>query len=236
MRILRLALVGVAFLLAVVLASPVYARGGVFVIQPNQEAVQSLPSLNPDESAAGNFSATGPIDFYVLGPNGTLLLFYNHTEFSDFKFNPDVKGICTICMVNCEPTNVTVTLTYGLNFIVVVYSTVNLSMSTTTTVQQASQTFTIPPPSHITTPPPSSIPKIPMPRLAIPYEPFDWSQILDFIKNNINTILGILATGIGSIVAWIKKLPYRIWWWWKYRRNRTPSTILDSPSQPVDMS
>jgi hypothetical protein len=78
MKILRLALVGVAFLLAIVLASPVYARGGVFVIQPNQEAVQSLPSLNPDESAAGNFSATGPIDFYVLGPNGTLLLFYNH--------------------------------------------------------------------------------------------------------------------------------------------------------------
>ena len=228
MNILRLALVGVAILLGVVLASPVYAIGGVFVIQPNQDAAQSLPSLNPDESAAGNFSATGPIDFYAMGPNGTLLLFYNHTEFSDFEFSPDVTGICTICMVNCGPTNVNVTLTYGLNFVVVCYETVTFTMSAATAVQHSSQTSTIPPPSHITTPPPTSIPKIPMPRIIIPSD--DWSGILDFMKNNIGIIFGAIVGSLGSIFAWLKKLPSRLRWWLKYRRNRTPATILDSLS------
>jgi hypothetical protein len=230
-----LAIVAPILLLAL-LTSSVSARGGVFVVPPTQSVVQSLPSLNTDESVAGIFSATGPIDFYVLGPSGTLLLFYNQTEFSDFKFYPDVKGICTICMVNCEPTNVTVNLTYGINFVVNLYETVDLSFSTHTTlqpVQPPPQTITIPPLSHITTPP-SLIPKILMPRLTmpqltIPALPFDWSDIVDLMKNNISTILGILASVIGSIITWIIHLPSRIRWWFKHRKNRTPSTILDSP-------
>lgn len=201
----KLLVIIMPILVLAVLASPVFARGGVFEITPHQEAVQSLPILNTDESAAGNVSASGYIDFYVLGPNGTVLLCYNHTEFAEFKFYPDVKGVCTIHMAdNYESGNVTVNLIYGINFVVVCEATIDFTMSTATTAQTASITITS--------------------------EPSYWSEILDFIKNNISAIFTALLGALGSIVAWLKKLPYRIWYWRKYRKNRTPSDVLNSPN------
>jgi hypothetical protein len=182
------------------------ARGGVFVIQPQQEAVETLPSLNTAESVAGNFSADGVIDFYILGSNGTVLQYYNKTDFAEFKVYPDVEGVCTLHMANnYESRNVTVNLQYGINFVVVLTGNVGLN-------------FQMPSPSITITPEPS----------------FDWSRIVDFFKNFgsfIITALLSLASKIRGFIEWIRNWRYRRWWNKKYRKPRTPSTVWDSSSQ-----
>jgi hypothetical protein len=197
----------IPILLLGVLICSANARGGVFVIQPQQEAVETLPRLNTAESAAGNVSADGLIDFYVLGPNGTILQCYNRTGFAEFKVYPDVEGVCTLHMANdYESRNVTVNLQYGVNFVVVLTGNIGLN-------------FQMPPPSITVTPEPS----------------FDWSRIVDFLKNFgslIITALLSLASKIRGFIDWIRNLRYRRWWNKKYKKPRTPSDVWDSPLQP----
>jgi len=195
----------IPILLLAVFTCSVNARGGVFVIQPHQKAVQSLPSLNTAESAAGNVSADGFIDFYVLGPSGTVLQCYNRTGFVEFKVSPDTEGMCTLHMANnYEAKNVIVNLQYGINFVI---------------VATASLTLQIPPTSITIT----------------PTQPFDWSGVVDFLKtvgSFIFTILYPLIKAIRSFIDWVKNLRWKRWWKKKYGKPRTPSTVRDFSSQP----
>jgi hypothetical protein len=197
----------IPILLLGVFISSANARGGVSVIQPHQEAVEALPSLSTVESAAGNVSADGLIDFYILGPNGTVLQCYNRTSFTEFKVFPDVEGVCTLHMANnYESKDVTVNLQYGINFVVVLTGSVGLN-------------FQIPPPSITVTPEPS----------------FDWSRIWDFLKDFGSLIAGVLLSLAGKIrgfIDWIRNWRYRRWWGKKYKKPRTPSDILNSSIKP----
>ncbi len=185
-----------SILLLAVFTCPVNARGGVFVIQPHQEAIESLPNYfdNSADNAAGNVSSDGFIDFYILSPNGTILQCYNRTAFVEFKVSPNTEGICTLHMANnYESRNVTVNLQYGINLFI--YASVSTS-------------------SFITT---------------IPEQPFDWSSVVALIKS----IIGFLSALeiINKAKGWIRNSLWKIRWWLKHRKNKTPSDFLNSSNQ-----
>jgi hypothetical protein len=200
----KILLIFASILLLAVFACPVNARGGVFVIQPHQEAIESLPNYfdNSADNAAGNVSSDGFIDFYILSPNGTILQCYNRTAFVEFKVFPNTEGICTLHMANnYESSNVTVNLQYGINLFIYAKETITCTSSVSTS-------------SFIAT---------------IPEQPFDWSTVVALIKS----IIGFLSALeiVNKAKGWIRNSLWKIRWWLKHRKNRTPSDILNSSSQ-----
>lgn len=194
------------FLLAMLLIYPVNARGGVFVIEQMKEAVEVLPSLKVVDSAAGNLSADGFIDFYALSPNGTMLLCYNRTDFAEFRFSPDIEGISTLHIANrYESRNVTVTLQYGINVVIILTASISTSF------------------------------QMPTPKVTItPLEPSVWSELLDYLRSLLPYIpfLGAIGKALKSFVNWIKEFRKRRWWKKKYGKPRTPSTVKGSSGMP----
>jgi len=122
----------------------VSARGGTFVIQPKQEAIEEANATiysGSSVSVTGKIMANGSIDFYVTSPSGALLLSYTATNDTGFSFAPHENGTYLMHLANTHSTeNVTALLTYGFNYVMTSY--INLIIEATT---QSSVTSTVSP-------------------------------------------------------------------------------------------
>jgi len=113
--VLLTVLLGISFL------GKVHARGGVFLIEPMQEVIDSI-ELTVSEKTSANISgnilvADGIIDFYVTSPSGIVILCYNKTASNRFDFAAKENGTYVMHLANTWSTNnVTATLDYGVNW------------------------------------------------------------------------------------------------------------------------
>lgn len=107
------------------------ARGGTFNIAPTQEATDTV-KLWVSDSIVGNVSVyNGRIDFCISNPHGVTVLCYNQTSFESFNLTAEEEGVYIIHLVNnYETENVTVLLSYGANFNVVLQLNLSVGMST----------------------------------------------------------------------------------------------------------
>jgi len=185
-----------ALVLAVSLVCPVNAGGGVFAVGPGQEVIEPLPNLQVGESAAGNVSADGCIDFRILDPSGAVLQCYNETSFTEFGFTANRNGNYTLHMVNNHESRVTVTLRYGINFVVVLQGNIGFQ-------------FTLPDVTVVPTQP--SVWSL------------LWDSVKNWLPSV--PILGALVKAIKSLIDWIEDFRRRRWWQKKYGKPRTPSTM-----------
>ena len=171
----------VSLFLAVFLIGQVYALGIDYVIEPNHEATEIIP-LTPSESAVGNVSANGLIDFYVSSPSGSIVYCSNQTTFTPFSFTASDDGNYTLHVLNVnQKENVSATLSYSKNLVVNLYSTMTTTLSTTTVTTT----------SMIVTP-----------------TPFDWIGVI----SAIGSISGTILSGIGIVKALEKFLGWFRWW------------------------
>jgi len=116
------------------------ARGGVFVIDPMQEATETVELTVSDNTSAdvhGNVSViNGFVDFYVTSPSGIIILCYNKTSFSRFNFSATENGTYALHFANTESkNNVTATLNYGVTFEIVLQETIRPTWHTVATWQ-----------------------------------------------------------------------------------------------------
>jgi len=120
---------------AVSLIGITYARGGVFVVEPTKEMIDSVELVVSDSTSAnvcGNLSVVdGFVDFYVTSPSGVILLCYNRTALNSFNFTAMENGTYVLHLRNTSRTNnVTATLNYGVNWQVVLHGEINLTWHT----------------------------------------------------------------------------------------------------------
>lgn len=113
----------------------VNARGGVFVIKPRQEVTDSVELMVSDATSVevyGNLSvADGFVDFYVTSPSGMVLLCYNKTAFSTFKFVANENGTYVLHLANrWSQSNVTVRLHYRVHWKIIVEEKTGIGTST----------------------------------------------------------------------------------------------------------
>jgi len=140
MRRLFQALVVVALLLLSLVLGSVEARGGTLVIGPGNEAIEKI-QLSPPDSAVGNFTVSnGSVDFFVTNPSYDIVYQSLKTSFEIFNFTANESGIYVMHFVNkYQSEDVNLTLSYGLNFFVILSVTINVSTQTssgTATVTQ----------------------------------------------------------------------------------------------------
>lgn len=126
------------------------ARGGVFVIEPMQEVTEIVELTVSDKSSAdvsGNVSVIdGLIDFYVTSPSGNVLLRYNKTAFTRFKFDAVESGAYILHLANTwSENNVTATLDYGVNYEI----TLDAQMNMLASVKGGKISIVPPPPDFI---------------------------------------------------------------------------------------
>lgn len=90
----------------------------VFIIQPSEEATQSVQVTDGCKSFAGNLTVIdGMVDFYITDPSGTTILQYENVSYTDFSVNTTLNGIYLIHLANrISVGNVTASLYYGRNF------------------------------------------------------------------------------------------------------------------------
>ena len=144
------------------------ARGGTFNIAPTQEATDTV-KLWVSDSIVGNVSVyDGLIDFRISNPYGVTVLCCNQTSFESFNLTAEEEGVYVIHLVNnYETENVTVLLSYGANFNVVLRPNLNIGMSTGVATVVA-----------VPTPP----------------VPFDWLEFFSVIARYVEIgVLGVLA-------------------------------------------
>jgi hypothetical protein len=126
-----LVVVSIAFVLASLCVASVQAKSTTYHIEPTKEATESIV-LDVSDSAVGNVSIdNGLIDFYVTNPSGHSILRYNSTTFELFNFTAVEKGAYTMHFANAnQEGNVTVLLSYCVNFTITVHENINVGTST----------------------------------------------------------------------------------------------------------
>jgi hypothetical protein len=184
-------------LVANIFVGTINARDGVFVIEPTKEVIENVELKIPDE-VVGNVSiSNGLIDFYVTNPSGIPIFCYNKTAFETFKFTAEQNGTYIMHFVNVENIeNVTVTLSYSIHVILVLYGNVDLKFSVGTAHVVGSVT---------------------------PTTPFDWIMFLkDYIYPLITASVSAL---IGALIKVLRKFQRERKWKKKYRAPRTPVVV-----------
>lgn len=108
----------------------------VFIIEPSRETTQNVECPNGCQSMGGNVSTVGgSIDLYITDPSGTTVLQYENISFVDFNVSTPQNGTYIIHLANrLSASNVTATLFYGRNFVIVLYGEVRMRFSTATTL------------------------------------------------------------------------------------------------------
>lgn len=154
-------------------------HGGVFVLEPNQEATDRI-YLTVSSEAVGTVLVNNslPIDFWVTDPSGTMLLGYDRFGNISFRFVADKNGNYTMHLKNAyQAQNVTVVLDYSLNFVVVLQESIKIQASAGV--------------AKVASPPPSlSLPDIDGPDLDNLYEKYSnfqrASEILRALRDSSN--------------------------------------------------
>ena len=118
-----LTLLLISFLLAIAILGTLVengkARGGVYFARPQQDAVETI-DLGTAVSVSGSlFVHNGTVDFYVKSPTNSVILLINSTQNTEFKFSKGGDGNYSLHISNpSKDSNVSVTLDYGLKFLV----------------------------------------------------------------------------------------------------------------------
>jgi len=175
----------------------VKARGGVFVVEPMQEIIQTLELTVSDRTSAeicGNFSAIdGFIDFYVVSPSGIVLLCHNKTAFDRFNFTALENGTYVMHLANkFSEKNVTATLNYGVNWEISLQAYISPTWHSVAVWQMTVQTV----------------------------PPFDWIGILRWVWTLITAIPTLVALHklIFKFLRWLH-------WKIKHGKSKTPVII-----------
>jgi hypothetical protein len=120
-------------LLLVLKTQAVDASGDIFVIEPKQQAIEEVNLSTgagvSSELVGDLFVTNGSIDFWITAPSGIVLVNESNIADSRFSFFAKENGSHTMHLSNSYLTqNVTVTLKYGVNMIVNLYSNINVGM------------------------------------------------------------------------------------------------------------
>jgi hypothetical protein len=187
----------IAIVMLFLCISNVFARGGAYIIEPNQEIID-LADLTLKGTVRGNISVTdGFIDFYVTSPSDELLLSYNKTAFTDFKFDIKENGVYRLHLANTySEKKVNVTLAYGVDFVVVLQESVGVTMGMAS-VAESTQAI-------------SAFPNL-----------IDWVEFVKLLSGSLS-LVGIAK----KIYRWISGYLMRRRWKKKYGKSRTPIDIL----------
>jgi len=112
----------------------VEARGGTFVIIPSGEVIENV-QLSPPDSVFGNMSvSSGFVRFFITNPSNEVVYLNPKTSLDHFNFTADENGTFEMHFVNeYQSENVNLTLSYSVNFFVVVNEEIHISVSTSTT-------------------------------------------------------------------------------------------------------
>lgn len=109
----------------------VNARNCTFVISPMREVTETVDltvyeSMHVD--VRGNISVDNGsfVNFYVTNPSGNIIFCCNKTSLCCFNFSAIENGTYTMHLVNTAENDVTVTLSYGVNFKVVLQQTLRI--------------------------------------------------------------------------------------------------------------
>jgi len=172
------------------------ARGGVFVIEPTNEIIDSVDlavSNNTSANVCGNLSVIdGFVDFYVTSPSGVVLLCYNKTASNRFNFTAMENGTYLLHLRNTSPANdVTATLNYGVNWQIVLHEEIHLTWHTSTVLEMA---------------------------IASP-TPFDWIGFFN------EYIYPLIVVSLPMVIKILERIWRERKWKKKYREPRTPSDI-----------
>lgn len=153
-----------SLLLFLPLIVSVRASTNVFSIEPSNEVTQNVECPSGCQSIGGNLSTmSGEINFYVTDPSGSIVANYSNISFLDFNVQTPQNGTYVLHLVNPLSTdtpnqlttdnmppriytnrqlasrlttnNVTATLFYARNFLVVLYSTIHMQSSVGYTLQ-----------------------------------------------------------------------------------------------------
>lgn len=110
----------------------VNAGGGAFIIEPSKEVTQDVECPSGCQSIGGNVSVIGGnIDFYITDPSGTAVLHYEVVSSADFNVSTPRNGTYIIHLANrLSADNVTATLFYGRNHVLVLYGGVHVNFDT----------------------------------------------------------------------------------------------------------
>jgi hypothetical protein len=193
----KITLIFSMFLAVGFLVGTVNASGGVFVIEPAQEVIDTIKltvSKNVSVNVCGSVSVIdGFIDFYVTSPSGIVLFYRNGTASDSFNFTVVENGTYVFHLRNTfSANNVTTTLDYGVNKQFSCYGEIPLTWHTAAVVE-----VTIASPA-----------------------PFDWIGLS-------RTFVGLLSAfyTILKILEILDKYWNTRKWNKKYKEIRTPSDI-----------
>lgn len=146
-----------SLLLLLPLVASVQASTNTFSIEPSNEATQDIQCSVGFQSIYGNLSTMGgKINFYVTDPSGNIVANYENVSFLDFRIETPQNGTYVLHLTDrpsvnnlplrrqlskyLPPNNITATLFYGRNYVVVLEETIHTQFSMSNTFQQ------IPPP------------------------------------------------------------------------------------------
>jgi hypothetical protein len=174
----------------------VNARGGVFVIEPTKEIIDSVELAVSDNTSAnvcGNLSVVdGFVDFYVTSPSGVVLLCYNRTALNSFNFTAVENGTYVLHLRNTlSASNVTATLNYGVNWQIALHGEIHLTWHTVAVWE-----MTIGSPT-----------------------PFDWIGFFN------EYIYPLIVVSLPVFIKKLERFWRERKWKKKYREPRTPSDI-----------
>lgn len=109
---------------------PAYARGGSFVIEPMQEAVENVTLGIPDQVVGSLSVVNGSIDFHVVDPKGAVVLSFLNISSTSFNFTAVENGTFSMTFNNtCQMSSVTVELDYQINMTVVLQAEIHMTSS-----------------------------------------------------------------------------------------------------------
>ena len=108
------------------------ARGGNYVIQPGREMIETV-ELGMAVNVSGRLLVhNGAVDFYATSPTNEVLFLFNDTSDLRFKFSKAGDGNHRMHIVNShEDASVSVTLEYGLEFLVATSITLTIDAGAT---------------------------------------------------------------------------------------------------------
>jgi hypothetical protein len=133
-RLMKIFHVLVALLFISLFVGLVEARGGTFIISPGGEVIEKI-QLSPTDSVFGNMSVSGGfVDFYVTSPSNELIYQNLKTSIDHFNFTAEENGTFEMIFANeYQFENVSVSLSYSVNFFIFVSEEIHVSTYATQT-------------------------------------------------------------------------------------------------------